>query len=124
MFLYSTVSTLNPVNNYEYLLNHSDHIVEKTKIENNKSETKIWEKKSFFLFFIDKEKLYIKKRGDTKNNALRSIQEVYNRSQKAQTKGGRIETKNIICPYLKPNQSIKLTSEKGLKSMDTLNPRP
>ena len=87
MFLYSTVSTLNPVNNYEYLLNHSDHIVEKTKIENNKSETKIWEKKSFFLFFIDKEKLYIKKRGDTKNSALRVYKKYTIEAKRLKPKG-------------------------------------
>ena len=50
----------------------------------------------------------------------RSIQEVYKRSQKAQTRGGEIETKNITCPYLEPNQSTKVTREKWLNSIDTL----
>ena len=68
---------------------------------------------------IDKEKLYTKIRGDQKQHP-QSIQEVYKRSQKAQTRGGGIETKNITCPYLEPNQSIKVTREKWLKSIDTL----
>ena len=33
---------------------------------------------------------------------------------------GRDRNKNITCPCLEPNQSMKLTSEEGLKSIDTL----
>ena len=60
--------------------------------------------------------MYIKKRGSTKSSALK----VYKRSPKAQTKGEGIETKNITCPYLEPNQSKKLTREEGLKTIDIL----
>ena len=60
--------------------------------------------------------MYIKKKGSTKSSALR----VYKKSPKAQTEGEWIETKNITCPYLEPNQSKKLTSEGGFKNIDTL----
>ena len=50
----------------------------------------------------------------------RSIQEVYKTSQKAQNRGVEIETKNITCPYFEPNQSMKVTSEKRFKTIDTL----
>ena len=44
---------------------------------------------------------------------------VYKRSRKTQTRGG-IETKKITCPYLERNQSMKITSQKWFKSIDTL----
>ena len=36
------------------------------------------------------------------------------------SEGEGIETKNITCPYLEPNQSKKLIREDGLKTIDTL----
>ena len=51
----------------------------------------------FFFFFIDKKDVYIEKRKHQKQ-CPQSIQGVYKRSQKAQTKGEGIETKNITCP--------------------------
>ena len=48
----------------------------------------------------------------------------YTKSIQKRPKGsnhrGRDRNKNITCPYLEPNQSMKLTSEEGLKSIDTL----
>ena len=56
--------------------------------------------------------MYKEKRGHQKQYP-QSIQEVYKRRQKAQTKGGGIETKNITCPYLEPNRLMKLKRENG-----------
>ena len=74
---------------------------------------------TFFFFLIDKKDVHIEKRKHQKQ-CPQSTQGVYKRSQKAQTEGEGIETKNITCPYLEPNQSMKLTSEEGLKTIDTL----
>ena len=78
------------------------------------------------FFFIDKKDVYIEKRKHQKQ-CPQGIQGVYKRSQKAQTEGEGIETKNITClyldPNLDPNQSMKLTSEEGLNYRHP-NPRP
>ena len=63
--------------------------------------------------------MYIKKRGDTKSNALRVYKE-YTKEAKRLNHRGRDRNKNITCPYLKPNQSMKLTSKEELKSINTL----
>ena len=68
---------------------------------------------------IDKEKLYIKKRWDTKNSALK-VYRKYTKEAKGSNQRGMDKTKKITCPYLESNQSMKLTSEKWLKSIDTL----
>lgn len=49
-----------------------------------------------------------------------SIQEVYSRGLKAHPRGKGKETKNITCPHLESNQSMKLKRELGLISIDTL----
>ena len=62
--------------------------------------------------------MYIKKRGSTKSSAFKVYMEYTKGAQRLKPKG--IETKNITCPYLELNQSMKLTSEEGLKTIDTL----
>ena len=43
------------------------------------------------------------------------------KKQKSSTQRGRDRNKKITCPYLEPNQSMKLKRKKGLKSTNTLN---
>ena len=82
-----------------------------------KEKQKTFKKKT--IFFYREKKMYIKKRGDTKSNALRVYKE-YTKEAKRLNHRGRDRNKNITCPYLKPNQSMKLTSKEELKSINTL----
>ena len=60
--------------------------------------------------------MYIKQ----KEEAPKTVPSKYTKeAQRLKTEGEGIETKHITFPYLKPNQSKKLTREEGLKTYNT-----
>ena len=64
---------------------------------------------------IDKKYVYKEKRKHQKQ-CPQSIQ----KKPKGSNRRERNRNKKITCPYLEPNQSKKLTSEEGFKTIDTL----
>ena len=65
--------------------------------------------------------MYIKKRGHTKSSALRVCKEYTKEAKRLKPKGKGYKQKTTHALYLEPNQSMKLKSEKGLKSTNTLD---
>ena len=73
------------------------------------------------LFFLSKENMYIKKRGDTKNSVLKVYKKYTKEAKRLKPKGKGYKQKTTHALYLEPIQSMKLKSEKGLKSTNTLD---